>query len=121
MFDSIFPITHQLMGFQKDSLIAFSHEGSFTIGKEYILNNLNFVYQDIIQFDCNICSDGKNEFIGVKQNNLWGYLRIDMEPKYHIEPKYLSINSLAEGFALVEYEIGKFGYIDSKGTEYFIR
>lgn len=121
IFDSIFPITHQLMGLVKDSMISFSHEGSYLGGKEYVLKNLNFIYQDIKQFQCNLCGEGKNEYIGIKQNNLWGYMRIYLEPIAHIHPKYHSISSLAEGFALVEYELGKFGYIDSKGNEYFIR
>lgn len=121
MFDAIFPITHQLMGLKMDSLIAFSHEGSYLTGKDYILENLDFVYQAIKQFDCDLCSDGKNEYIGIKKDNLWGFMRIYIEPIEHIIPKYFSINSLVEGFALVEFEIGKFGYIDSKGTEYFIR
>jgi len=44
-----------------------------------------------------------------------------MVPLDHITPKYLNISSLAKGYALVEYDHGKFGYIDSYGNEYFIR
>lgn len=121
MFDSIVPISHQLMYFVKDSLIAFSHKGSYLAGAEYIMENLKFEYEQVQLFNCSLCNVGKNEFIGVKKEGLWGYMRIYIDPEEHIEPKYLSINSLAEGFALVEYEIEKFGYIDFNGNEYFIR
>ena len=120
MFDSIVPISHQLMYFVKDSLIAFSHKGSYLAGAEYIMENLKFEYEQVQLFNCSLCNVGKNEFIGVKKEGLWGYMRIYIDPEEHIEPKYLSINTLAERFALVEYEIEKFEYIDINGNEYFI-
>ena len=121
MFDSIVAVSHQLMYLVKDSLIAFSHEGSYYAGADYIVDNLNFEYEQIELFNCRICREGKNEFIGIKKNGLWGYMRVSIKLMKHIMPKYLRIESLASGFALVEYEAGKFGYIDRNGNEYFIR
>ena len=121
VFDSIIPIGSQLMYIVKDSLISFAHDGYFLAGADYILDNLNFEFEDVKLFSCDLCCKGVYEIIGVKKNGLWGYMKIDHEPEDFIEPKYLRINSFADGFALVEYEEEKFGYIDSRGNEYFIR
>lgn len=121
IFDSIIPITHQLMYLVKDSLISFSHEGSYFGGVECITRELNFQYEDIKLFDCALCKEGKSKIIGVKKNGLWGYMKIELDIVSHIEFKYLNIKSLSSGFALVEYSNNKFGYIDANGNEYFNR
>ena len=121
VFDSIGIISSQLLYLVKDSLISFSHEGSYWSGVDYVIDNLNFEYEDIKLFDCNFCSSGKDEIVGVKKSGLWGYKNIHSINKIFVIPKYLEIDSLADGFALVEYEDAKFGYIDDKGNEYFIR
>lgn len=121
MFDTIVPVTSQLMYVVKDSLFSFIHQGSFWSGADYVVQKLNFEYEDIKVFNCNLCSTGYNEVIGVKKNGLWGYVKIYDKDEKFIEPKYISINSLANGFSLVEYESEKIGYIDYSGNEYFIR
>ncbi len=121
IFDSIVPITHQLMYLAKDSLNAFLRVGNYWSGADNVCQNLKFDYEDIKLFDCNFCKDGFVDLIGIKKNGLWGYMKVYFAAEDYIEPKYLSINSLAKGFALVEYERGKLGYIDSSGNEYFIR
>ncbi|KAA3631847.1 MAG: WG repeat-containing protein [Bacteroidetes bacterium] len=121
MFDSIIPISHQLMYIVKDSLISFAFEGRFSGGSKHVLENLSFDFEEIKLFNCIMCQTGKNEYIGFKQNGLWGYKRIYNMPKDFIPAKYYSISSLAKGFALVEYEKGRFGYIDKNGSEYFFR
>lgn len=120
-FDSIGAISHQLMYIVRGDSISFTHQDYFFVGAEYILDNLDFRYEDIQTFSCNLCSDGFNEYLGFKENGLWGFKRLDVEPEDHIPAKYLSIESLADGFSLVEYEKGKFGYIDTRGREYFFR
>lgn len=121
VFDTIVPISHQLMYLVKDSLISLLHQGSFWSVAEHMMEKLNFEYEDIELYNCNLCSIGLNEVIGIKKNGLWGYRKIYFRNEEYIKPKYLSINSLADGFALVEYKEGKFGYIDYLGNEYFIR
>ncbi len=121
MFDSIVPISHQLMYIVKDSLISFAFEGRFHGGSKHVLENLSFEFEEIKLFNCAICQAGKNEYIGFKQGGLWGYKSIYIEPKDFIPAKYYTISSLAKGFALVEYEKGRFGYIDKIGNEYFFR
>lgn len=119
-FDSIGAISHQVMYLIRGDSISFAHQGSFLAGAEYILDNLDFRYEAIKTFKCTRCSN-INEFVGFKENGLWGFKHIDITPKDHISAKYLSIASLADGFSLVEFEEGSFGYIDAKGREYFIR
>jgi len=122
IFDSIVPISHQLMYLIKDSLISFSHEANYLGGLDYVLDNTKFEFEEIELFDCFLCGEGIDELIGVKKNGLWGYAKLNYYiPEIFIEPKYLSIESLADGFAFVEFEKEKFGYIDQQGNEYFIR
>lgn len=121
LFDEIKPITHQYMFVRKDSLGAITHQGGFLAGAEYVLKNMEFEYQDIKLFACNRCGDGTSPLIGIKQNDLWGYAVIFYKIEDFIVPKYYSISNFQKGLALVEYERGKFGYIDTKGTEYFYR
>ena len=55
--------------------------------------------------------------IRVKKNGLYGFITNLGEEK--IEAKYLSANFFEIGLSLVEYEKGKWGYIDKEGIEYF--
>ncbi|KAA6346347.1 hypothetical protein EZS27_006133 [termite gut metagenome] len=121
IFDTIVPVTHQLMYFKKDGLISFAHEGYFEFGLKYIFRNMDFKYEAIKFFNCSNCSKGKNRLIGYKKNSLWGYKKIYIDSKDHIPAKYYAISSLAKGMALIEYEKGKLGYIDREGNEYFPR
>jgi len=61
MFDTIVPVTSQLMYVVKDSLFSFIHQGSFWSGADYVVQKLNFEYEDIKVFNCNLCSTGYNE------------------------------------------------------------
>ena len=123
VFDEIVPVTHQLMYLVKDSMIAFLHEGSIMMDSKYVMENLSFVYEDLELFSCYMCKEGYLELIGFKRNGFWGFgnYNIGNELTEKIEAKYLQIESLAKGYAIVEYEMGKFGYIDYQGNEYFIR
>jgi len=123
-------------------------EGSFYVMKDSILtyiDHVEFFYRDssdvskilgysrveeIKLFKCWIpyCNN-KSEFIAIKENGLWGYEELARHSNYAsvrsikrpIKPKYISISSMANRYALVEYEVGKFGYIDNDGNEYFFR
>jgi len=121
VFDTIVPISYRLMYLKKDSLFAFLRVSNYWGGSEKVFNNIKFEYQDIKLFSCDFCNEGIDKFIGFKKNGLWGYKKLYIVPENFIEPKYHSIESLADGFALVEFEVDKFGYIDQQGNEYFIR
>ena len=124
--DSIIPFTEQWLYVVKDSHISFL-EGAYKLKADYLPEILSTSrIEEIKLFECELsgCRIGKNQFIGFKENGLWGYYKYNGYPatiKRHIEAKYHSIGSMAKGSALVEYEIGKFGYIDWSGNEYFIR
>lgn len=92
---------------------SFSHEGNYYGGGQYIVENLDFQYLEIETFRCKLCEEGINQYVGVKKDGLWGYVSVYIDAEEHIYPKYISISSMAKGFALVEYEKRKFGYIDS--------
>lgn len=121
MFDTIVPLTNHLMYFVKDSLIALSHEGTYWYRIDSVIQNLKFEYEEVKLFDCDFCARGKDDTIGIKKNKVWGYLKVQDYNDIFIEPKYLSIESLADGFALVQYDEGKYGYVDDQGNEYFIK
>lgn len=134
--DSIIPFTEQWIYVVKDSHISFLENESM-LQLDYLPEILSASrIEELKIFECEIdhCSSGKSPYIGVKENGLWGYYFYerklnghsygDAKIKEHIEAKYHSISSLgigSFGSALVEYEIGKFGYIDNDGNEYFIR
>lgn len=121
IFDTIVPISNELVYFVKDSLMAILHKTDLVTSAEQVLSNLIFKYEGIEFFPCNICIDNKSEIFGVKINGKWGYLRHWQISDQIIKPKYLGISSIATGYAKVEYEKNKFGYIDLYGNEYFIR
>lgn len=121
VFDAIHPITHELMYFIKDTLIAIGNRYNVDLDDFSNPDVLRFKYEDIQLFDCTHCREGQSNVIGVKQNGLWGYVKTHNKTKEFIKPKYLSITSLESGFALVEYAKNKFGYIDYQGNEYFFR
>jgi len=65
---------------------------------------------------------GNHELVGYKSNGLWGYMRIYFPYDIITPPIYYSISSLASNYiGLVEFKPGRFGYIDTKGKEYFER
>lgn len=121
IFDTIVPISNELVYFVKDSLVAILNKSDLVTSAKQVLSNLIFKYEDIEFFPCNICIDGKSETFGVKMNGKWGYLRHWQISDQMIKPRYLSISSLATGYTKVEYEKNMFGYIDLNGNEYFIR
>ncbi len=121
IFDTLIPITHQLMYVVKNGKGGFMHEGSIRGPALRIQSSLTFEYDDIHLFDCGFCHEGLNDIFAVKKNDRWGYARDIFHPNVFIETKYLTVASLADGFAWVEYETDKFGYIDRRGNEYFIR
>ena len=120
-FDSIVPISYRLMYLIKDDRYAFLRISKYWGGAKKVGDNLKFDFEDVKLFPCSFCLTGKDRIIGIKKNGLWGYKKLYFAPEDFIEPKYISIESLADGFALVEYEKDKFGYIDQQGNEYFIR
>ncbi len=121
IFDSIIPISHQLMYLIKDSKGDFLHEGSFGRYQKYFKEAKDFKYQDIKLFNCDMCKTGYSTTIGVKEEGLWGYMEVYIMPDWQIKPKYLAIEVFNNGFGLVEYEKDKFGYVDYQGNEYFFR
>ncbi len=121
MFDTIVPLSYQLMYLEKDNLKAISHEGTYWSNIDSVIQNLKFEYEEVKLFRCDFCGQGTDDVFGVKKNGFWGFIKEKHYNDDFISPKYYSIESLADGFALVEYEIGKYGYIDQQGNEYFIR
>lgn len=119
IWDTIIPVTHQLMYVVSDGLGCFIHEGSNLSHK---ITQIEYQYEDIQLFDCGFCSSGKNSIIGIKKDGLWGYIRSYYPQIHSITPfQYLSISSFASGYALVEYAPYRFGYVDGNGVEYFFR
>lgn len=88
---------------------------------EYVDTTLNFKYDDFKFFACQENKPEPHEIFGFRVNDKWGYIRLFYKPEEIIEAKYLGINSMERGIALVEYEKGKFGYVDQNGKEYFKR
>lgn len=86
---------------------------------------LKFDFDDIKMFKCasNYYSGEMSyePIIGYKQGNLWGYIDTQVGSRILTEPKYLTISSLANRYALVEFSTHRFGYIDDSGKEYFGR
>ena len=120
-FDSIMPITHQLMYLIKEGKGDFLHEGSFGRGLPYFKEAIDLKYDDLKLFNCDFCREGYRTTFGVKVKGLWGFMEGQIIPEWHIEPRYLSVEGFDNGFALVEFETGRFGYIDDQGNEYFFR
>ena len=133
LFDTIITLNETCFYVMKDSRFTFINAPEFFDRLFYDQDSsyrVSIFYrpkiEDVKQFECrdSRCFD-KNVFIGIKQNGLWGYNKLEYGRRYfitrHLDPKYLSIGSLANGHALVEYEKGKYGYIDREGNEYFIR
>lgn len=120
-FDTIIPVTHQLMFVQKGEHGAFLHEGSICTDAEKILERLEYKYEDILLFDARWDKGMVHEIVGVKLNDLWGYATLvhHAQAKEIITPKYLSISSLESGFALVHDKNGYPGYVSDNGEEYF--
>ncbi|MEN0047132.1 MAG: WG repeat-containing protein [Bacteroidota bacterium] len=80
---------------------------------------LDFKYEEIKLFRCKD-KDGYDYIIGLREGNLWKYF--DTTYLHAItKVKYLSIHIMQNNLALVEYQKGKFGYIDNQGNEYFYR
>lgn len=120
-FDTIVPISHQLMYVVQGDSISFADEAYFHGGAEYISSQLDFRYEEITLYGCRWCRRGYDNYVGFREGGLWGFKRIWLYPIDHIPAKYFSITTLANGYALVEYEPDRFGYIDQKGNEYFMR
>lgn len=88
---------------------------------EYVDSTLNLKYDEFKFFACQENKIETHEIFGYRVNEKWGYIRLSYTPEEIIEPKYLEINSMERGIALVEYERGKFGYVNQYGKEYFKR
>ena len=124
-FDSIFPIGRQLLGIMKEKKIAILFVNAHMASPQSIKDVMKFVFDDIKMFKCasNYFSSetGFEPIIGYKQGNLWGYIDTQIGSRILTEPKYLTISSLANKYALVEFSPHRFGYIDTSGKEYFDR
>lgn len=128
-FDTIIPITSQLMFVRKSTHGAFLHEGSIHTEPDLILNRLKYHYEDVQLFD-SIWPSNKgmiSEIIGIKLNGLWGYANVHAilptmygpDPKELIPPQFVMISSLEKGFALVQDTTGQIGYVSGSGATYF--
>lgn len=118
-FDSIMPITHQLMYLIKEGKGDFLHEGSFGRGLPYFRSYWS-KYDDLKLFNCDFCREGLYHF-RCQSKRFVGVYGGSVDSEWHIEPRYLSVEGFDNGFALVEFETGRFGYIDDQGNEYFFR
>lgn len=122
IFDTVVSLANQIMYVQKEGKMAFTNSSYFSAGKKAILDKMDFKYDDIKYFTYERSSEIQ-PILGVKVNGLWGYYDVlsHLQGVEIIEPAYLTINSFKREYALVEYESGKFGYIDKNGKEYFWR
>ena len=137
LFDTIIPINGSSFYVMTDSRFTFNNAQEFHERLHYDQDSsyrsamfFRPQIEKVKEFECkdSRCSN-KDFFIGVKEKGLWGYYKLRRNcscysclcATRHIDPKYISIGSLANGHALVEYAIGKYGYIDSDGNEYFVR
>ncbi len=84
-------------------------------------STMKFKYEEFKFFPCQGDSSRFHDIFGFKSNNKWGFIELYHKPEELIEAKYISINSLERGLTLVEYEEGKFGYVNKYGKEYFKR
>ena len=123
-FDSIFPIGHQLLGMMKNNKFAILYVQRGMNSPQSIKDNMKFIYDDIKLFECASDYQSKTSYepiLGYKQGNLWGYFSTYLSGRILTEAKYLTISSLAPGYALVEFSENRFGYVDESGNEYFDR
>lgn len=122
IYDAITSIGLQLWYIVKNDKIAFFYDAYFNRFLNDKAGYLKFEYDEIKLFqtfenDPNYLE----ETIGVKKDGKWGYVKFSSGHGLYaiVEPKYFSIQKFRSDLALVEYESGKFGYIDSAGKEYF--
>ncbi|QCX38423.1 WG repeat-containing protein [Aureibaculum algae] len=89
----------------KDKIGYFDKKGNKKIAPEYkvlvkLLNsNLGFKFS--------------------KNSKIYGYINVENETPKIIDPKYLTINTFVKGYSKVKTKDGKYGYINSLGSEYF--
>lgn len=111
-FDNAIPINSELMFVESDGLLSFINSADFHAGADHVISTLDFKYEDFLFFDCEICTDGKDRFIGVKQNGLWGIFEIYHTLELVTEFKYLSVSALSRGYGLVKIDKERYGFID---------
>ena len=124
-FDSIFPIGRQVLGIRQEKKIAILFVNAGMESPQSIKDGMKFDFDDIKLFKCAMDihpgEPGYEPIIGYKQGNLWGYIDVLAGIKILTKPKYLTISSLGNKYALVEFSPQRFGYIDDSGMEYFER
>lgn len=125
LFDSLVIITNQLFGVMRNGKFAILNQAFIKLDPEVELAKLDFTYDEFQFFPCPRCMGEPgmhHDIIGYKVNGLWGYIWIHITSYIVTPPLYYSISSLAaNGIGLVEFKPGRFGYIDTKGKEYFDR
>lgn len=120
-FDMVESLANQYVILTQGERKALFFDEYGFVSAEYVDTLLEFKYQEFKFFSCQNSKELHHEIFGFKRNDKWGYIRLFYEPNEIIEPKYIWIGSMERGVALVEYEEGKFGYINEKGKEYFSR
>jgi WG containing repeat len=120
-FENVMTLGRQYVILESEGKKALFFDQTFYPDAEYVDSTLNFKYDDFIFFSCQDKETETHEIFGFKEDNKWGYIKLFYTPKEIIKAKYLSINSMERGLALVEFEKGKFGYVDQSGKEYFKR
>lgn len=125
LYDGVRPFNRDYILVEKDGRVGFHYiyVPRDHIGELYFANALHFPYEEIVvryRIQAGGVPDGDIRYAAVKKNGRWGLLKTGTILKEVVEPQYLSMErNLEENFILVEYEEGKFGYIDQEGREYF--
>jgi hypothetical protein len=120
-FDKVTSLGMQYVILENKGKKAFFFDQKGYSSAEYVDTTLNFKYDEFKFFPCQKNISDPHQIFGFRINDKWGYIRLFYAPKEIIEPKYLTISSMERGVALVEYEKGKYGYVDKYGKEYFKR
>lgn len=119
--DGVDLLGRQYVILDKNGKKAFAFDQRSYPSTEFVDTALNFKYDEFMFFPCQVGEVAPHEIFGFRVGDKWGYIELFYSPREIIEPKYFSISSMERGFALVEYEKGKFGYIGRDGREYFSR
>ena len=122
IFDSIIGLHYNIYILEKGNKYDIIWYNSVYTNPEKIFEKTDFKIDEFKFFEK---SPGHSSaifpIIGFRIDHKWGYVDVHRYSEFKIvEAKYFSISPFDKEFALVEYEEGKFGYIDRVGNEYWV-
>lgn len=114
-FDSIFTLGFQAICLVRNDMYAIIDCNAFHWGSKHVIDQMNFEFEEVKLFDKR---GMHHRLIGVRHEGLWGYFDL-FSGDLIIEPKYLDIEAFSGDMAIVEYQEGNSGYINTFGIEFF--